>query len=215
MRYFLVSFLLHGLLLAFVFYRQSSSFMSQTPTNVVVELYVPANEPQSSSDELSYKEPPAKKPKEVKKKLLSQEPSVKPKSTSKTIEKAPLSEKESTDNALSSMSETERFLKSQEGKKMMASYVQQLKLYLEQNKRYPRTALRLRQSGTVKIRLKIKTDGEFGEVEVISPSPFKILNNAAVDLLKGLGRFKPLPEKLDNDEEFVIPIAYQLKKGRL
>jgi TonB family protein len=108
---------------------------------------------------------------------------------------------------------TERFLKSHEGQRLLATYAEQLKLYLEQNKRYPRAAIRLRHSGTVKVRLHITTDGRFADIRVINPSPFPTLNKAAVQLLRELGRFKPLPESFKKQEEFVIPIAYHLTGG--
>ena len=110
----------------------------------------------------------------------------------------------------------EKFLKTQAGKKMVASYAQQLKVYLEQNKVYPRAAIRLRHSGIVKVKLQITQDGKFKDIEVIAPSRFRTLNQAAISLLKGLGHFKPLPEILNKkSEEFIIPIAYNLRKGRL
>lgn len=90
------------------------------------------------------------------------------------------------------------------------SYAQKLKRYLESKTTYPKIARRLRQGGTVKIRLTIHKSGHFREVSIISPSPFHSLNNAAVSLLKNLKKFEPLPYEGRDLESFIIPIVYQL-----
>lgn len=95
------------------------------------------------------------------------------------------------------------------------SYVQELQAFLEKNKSYPKTALRLRHSGTVQLRLVIAPDGTFSHVEILTPSPFDTLNGAALKLVSGLKSFKPLPSDFKGDGEFVVPIAYRLKGSAL
>ncbi len=107
------------------------------------------------------------------------------------------------------------FLKEQIGRQSAQSYSEELKVFLEQNKKYPRLAQRLKQSGTVTLRVKIYADGRFGNVEILNESPFDSLNQAAVDLLKSLGRFKPLPQSFESEENFVIPIAYRMDASRI
>lgn len=88
------------------------------------------------------------------------------------------------------------------------SYAQELKVFLEQNKRYPRQAIRLGQAGTVLVKVKIGSDGRFNEIQLEKPSSFPILNKAAVGLFRRLGRFKPLPKGIQANSKFTIPIAY-------
>ena len=90
------------------------------------------------------------------------------------------------------------------------SYTQELKFFLERNKKYPRPARRMRQSGIVKLKVNISQSGQFSNVVILSPAPFSSLNTAAVELFKKLGKFKPLPKDYKGNNEFIIPIAYKL-----
>lgn len=96
--------------------------------------------------------------------------------------------------------------------KVVDSYIHQLQFYIEKNRFYPRKAMRLGQQGTVKLRLVIQKDGRFSEVEIIEPSPFQSINEAAYQLVSNLGTFKPLPEPYKDFGEFIIPIAYKLTR---
>ena len=96
------------------------------------------------------------------------------------------------------------------GKQPKLHYAQELKTYLERNKHYPRQAIRLKQSGTLTVRVRIDSDGTFKRVELVSPSSFPILDRAAIDLLKRLGRFKPLPAHIQANTNFTIPIAFMM-----
>ncbi len=109
------------------------------------------------------------------------------------------------------MKEKPSAVKSPESEGAPLDYVEELRAYLEKNKNYPKSALRLRQSGVVQLRLVISDDGNFDHIEILAPSPFDSLNNAALNLVSDLKRFKPLPEELRGDGEFIVPIAYQLK----
>lgn len=99
------------------------------------------------------------------------------------------------------------------GRDQTLSYAEELKIYLERNKKYPRRALRLKQSGIVLVQLKIKSNGEFGEIELVQPSSFPLLDQAALNLISRLGRFKPLPAGLGSSTNFTIPVAYVLRGG--
>ena len=92
----------------------------------------------------------------------------------------------------------------------LASYGEQLKVFIEQNKSYPRVAIKMRHKGIVKIKLQIFNDGRFGDIRIITPSRFSTLNKASIGLLRKLGRFKPL-DGATNSKNFIIPIAYNLK----
>ena len=93
------------------------------------------------------------------------------------------------------------------------TYAQQLKGFIERNKFYPRSALRLKHSGTVKIHLEIAPNGLFKAVHLAENCPHDSLNQAAISLIKKLKRFKPLPPEFVTSKNFVIPIAYQIRRG--
>ena len=97
-----------------------------------------------------------------------------------------------------------------EKQKTRLSYTQQLKNYIEQNKFYPRLALRLNQVGVVRIRLEITPNGIFKNVKIIHASAHKSLNTAALKLIKDLKHFKPLPKSFQKDTGFIIPLAYEI-----
>lgn len=88
------------------------------------------------------------------------------------------------------------------------SYAMELKSFLEKSKHYPRQAVRLKQSGIVVVQVKIDAKGVFEEIRLNRASTFPVLDQAAMGLLKRLGKFKPLPKNIPANTRFVIPIAY-------
>jgi len=208
MKYLLASLFIHVLLVGLLSFE---TWNSSPPIRVVVELHVLPQPGEASNSKVENAN------------TLRDEPRFEQKDASLETESQSLLESDKRRYQITAQAPsesrdlqpelTEEYLRSQEGQQMMASYAEQLKLYLEQNKVYPRTALRLKQSGVVTIKLQIRNDGQFGEIQIASPSPFSTLNQAAVDLLRKLGHFKPLPPKFGTEEEFLIPIAYRLERG--
>ena len=105
-----------------------------------------------------------------------------------------------------------KLLMSQEGVVTSQKYVNRLKVFLEQNKHYPKMAKKLKHSGIVKVKVQINRDGTFGTVLIEEPSRYGTLNTAAINLLNKLGRFEPPPNMNGESEDFVIPISYVLKR---
>jgi protein TonB len=93
------------------------------------------------------------------------------------------------------------------------NYGQALSSYITQNTFYPRRARKMKQTGVVKVKVHISADGEFHHVHLEEGCNHHILNKAAVDLIKKLGRFKPLPEPFNEGLDFVIPIQYKISRG--
>ena len=92
------------------------------------------------------------------------------------------------------------------------TYVHELKAYVDANKFYPRLALRLKQAGTVRVRLKIAPDGQFEDIELAQKSAHVHLNQAALALIQSLKGFEPPPERLRASGAFEIPIEYKLPR---
>jgi|FLYM01.1.fsa_nt_gi periplasmic protein TonB len=100
---------------------------------------------------------------------------------------------------------------SQEPSASQATYIEELRAYLDKNKKYPTAAVRLRHSGVVQLKVMITKEGVFKEILLESPSTFETLNQAAVSLVSNLKKFKPLPAQYAGAAEFIIPIDYRLK----
>lgn len=96
---------------------------------------------------------------------------------------------------------------------VVAQYAQDLQLFIEKNRYYPRRALVMEQTGVVKVKLTIDLKGNFTQVEVVEPSTHSILNRAAKNLVTDLRKFKPLPSVYRGNGTFVIPINYQLQNS--
>gem|GEM_PF-4818414 len=89
------------------------------------------------------------------------------------------------------------------------SYKEELYQFLKSKDHYPPIAAKLKHSGRVQVRIKIDKDGNFVDVDLISPSNHKTLNQGTLSFLKRIAYFKPLP-KLLNSQTFEVPIVYEL-----
>ncbi|MBL9135389.1 MAG: energy transducer TonB [Verrucomicrobiales bacterium] len=70
---------------------------------------------------------------------------------------------------------------------------------------YPRQAVRERQEGTVVVRLTVDEDGHVIVAEAASPSPWPLLNAAALRTVRERWRFRPGPVRL-----YEVPIRFEL-----
>ena len=196
MRYFLASFFFHLLTLLPLLGWPVSPDSSIEESRIVVEIVslptstpLAADHPQKKQQTLSQKQRTSEKSR-------SSTPAI------KEVQEDPVSRLSSDQQS------------SEQSQQIRLSYAQQLKAFIEDNKFYPRTAVRLKQTGVVKIRLEINEDGLFQNIQLVQASPHKNLNQAALELLKKLKRFKPLPKELLTTKGFVVPIAYQISGGQ-
>jgi protein TonB len=72
---------------------------------------------------------------------------------------------------------------------------------------YPRESLRQGQEGTVTVRMTVDEDGRVLAAEVSSSSPWPLLNNAALRVVKSRWRFAPGAVRF-----YEVPIHFQLSK---
>ncbi len=92
-----------------------------------------------------------------------------------------------------------------------ARYLYELKVFFDQRKQYPSAARTLGQTGQVAVAFEIQKDGTFSNIVVVGPTAFDRLNLAALALVRGAGRFKPLPPELENSPwKLTVPIRYEL-----
>ncbi|RZA07009.1 MAG: energy transducer TonB [Proteobacteria bacterium] len=94
----------------------------------------------------------------------------------------------------------------------MERYLFELRVTLEKRKTYPSLSRRLREAGEVLVEFKVKKDGSLEAVNVLKESSFARLNDAAIQLVASLGKFRPFPEGSQQAELSVkLPIRYALE----
>ncbi len=90
-------------------------------------------------------------------------------------------------------------------------YLYELKLMLEQRKIYPGQARMMGQTGKVIVRFVVHKDGSIDQAEIVEPSPFSKLNEAALKLIQNVKQFKPIPTELGKEQWTLnVPIHYSL-----
>lgn len=90
-------------------------------------------------------------------------------------------------------------------------YLTRIKSHIEKYKKYPKRAKRLKQQGNVIVRFEIKKNGQIHSVNIKSKCPYKRLNTAALNLLKEIAKFDPIPDELNkNSWAIEVPISYSI-----
>ena len=68
---------------------------------------------------------------------------------------------------------------------------------------------RLGQTGTVVISFLILGDGTISDVKIDSPSAFERLNQAALEAVQKVVKFKPIPKEFGQDKmELRVPLKF-------
>lgn len=144
--------------------------------------------------------------KEVKEKIVKKVETKKQKEIKKTITKQESSIQKQT------LAKKEKKLISNEKKDFIENeYLSKLREIIEQNKTYPKRAKRLKQEGRVVVSFEILQDGTIRQINIKDPSKFKRLNSAALDLLQGISKFKPIPKELEKNRWVIeLPINYSI-----
>ncbi len=97
-----------------------------------------------------------------------------------------------------------------DGEKVLNSYITELRSFIESKKYYPKRALRMKQAGAVEICLDIDENGNFHDIHIKNGSRYSTLNKAALELIKEISKFKPLPRDLGQKVTLNIPLRYAL-----
>ena len=89
------------------------------------------------------------------------------------------------------------------------SYIDDIKSQIVSSIGYPSLARELGVSGTVKVRLRILSDGWLKEALVVGSSGSELLDNSTLHSIKKLAPFSSFPGSLERNEIAVdIPIVY-------
>lgn len=85
----------------------------------------------------------------------------------------------------------------------------ELRSEIEKNKYYPPMSRRLGQTGTVVVAFTLLEDGHIIDVKVERPSNFERLNKSALEAVKKVHKFKPIPKELALDKmDLSVPITF-------
>ncbi|MEW8062495.1 MAG: energy transducer TonB [Candidatus Thiodiazotropha sp.] len=97
-------------------------------------------------------------------------------------------------------------------RRLEEEYKAALRKAIENNKGYPRRAVRLRQEGEVLVGFTIRRDGVIGALRIVESSGSKLLDTAARRAVEKISGRLPFPEEFKRDQwEFTIPINYGLR----
>ena len=91
------------------------------------------------------------------------------------------------------------------------AYLAKIRRIIEQHKKYPKSAKRMRQQGTAYVKFNISSNGKVRHISLAKKCPFSKLNKAALKILKNIGTFAPIPKEMGvNYLSLTIPIKYQI-----
>ena len=90
-------------------------------------------------------------------------------------------------------------------------YLSGLRSWIERHKVYPAKALRFGLSGKVVVQLTVNEEGEFVEIELLQSSQQPLLDDAAIQLLRDLRKYRsPYPDLGLRRVSLRVPIHYLL-----
>ncbi len=94
---------------------------------------------------------------------------------------------------------------------IMKEYASKVSAIVARNKRYPRWAREEGFEGAALLTFSIISNGSASEARVTRSSGFKVLDDAAVETVRGCGAFPPLPPELEmNTVSISVSIVYEL-----
>ncbi|WP_295399745.1 energy transducer TonB [uncultured Thiocystis sp.] len=91
-------------------------------------------------------------------------------------------------------------------------YLTALRQAIARHQRYPMEARRRQQTGIATVAFVIRSDGRIDRIQLAAGSGQPALDRAALDTLRRLGRFKPIPTALGRQSwPLRVPIRFDLK----
>lgn len=92
---------------------------------------------------------------------------------------------------------------------VLSKYKAELRARIDQNKSYPVMSKRLGQTGTVVVAFTLLEDGNIIDVRIDTPSRYERLNVSALDAVKKVERFKPIPKEFgENKMDIKVPVKF-------
>lgn len=92
---------------------------------------------------------------------------------------------------------------------LLSQYKSELRAKIEENKFYPPASRRLGQTGTVIVAFTLLKDGHIINVRIDSPSSYERLNESALEAVKRVHGFKPIPVELELSQmDIKVPVKF-------
>lgn len=92
----------------------------------------------------------------------------------------------------------------------LSAYKAELRAMIDKNKFYPVLSKRLGQTGTVVIAFTLLKDGNIVDIRIAKPSQYDRLNDSALEAVKKVERFKPLPQEVaDGKMDITVPVNFK------
>lgn len=92
---------------------------------------------------------------------------------------------------------------------VMDVYKAELRATIDKNKYYPTMSRRLGQTGTVVIAFTLLEDGNIVDIRIEKPSQYERLNVSALDAVKKVERFKPIPKEVGEIRmDIKVPVKF-------
>lgn len=94
---------------------------------------------------------------------------------------------------------------------MRSLFLGELRAKIEENKNYPMMSRRLGQTGIVEVAFTLTQDGHIINARIVSPSRYDRLNESALEAVKKVTRFKPIPSELKEEKmDVTIPVKFAI-----
>ncbi len=91
------------------------------------------------------------------------------------------------------------------------AYKTALQAEIARHRSYPRIARRLRQEGTVEVGFVVLADGRLTEIELVDSSGYELLDHAALQAVRGVRQFRPIPSELARKRwNLSVPLNFRL-----
>lgn len=92
---------------------------------------------------------------------------------------------------------------------LRAIYQTELRGEIEKNKFYPPVSRRLGHTGLVIVAFTLLEDGNIIDVRIDRPSDYERLNDSALEAVKKIGKFKPIPKELGESQMSIrVPVKF-------
>jgi len=102
----------------------------------------------------------------------------------------------------------------EEIKKSLLRYQDSVKQKIQEEKRYPRQALRLGREGTARVFFILVSSGAIKDIQLLQSSGITDLDSEAIDAIRRAGPFRPFPGEIGTQElDFEIDIAFMITKN--
>jgi protein TonB len=91
------------------------------------------------------------------------------------------------------------------------AYKSALQAEIARHRSYPHIARRLRQEGTAEVGFVVLADGRLVDIELVDSSGHALLDSAAVQAVREVHRFRPIPSELARERwNLSVPLNFRL-----